>query len=255
VSAAHRSRDSDLEGFHDCASSRKIISSQSSHDDQTCISANAEMDSNEDAKKPGDISAAFVSLSGTLKDAEPLDDRYRVLKNELLGSDEQKKKKWISSWTTLLSMIERKATDTKREGFKYIPTIDYADVKDAAFNWQQLQKSELGNRLKSFSDLYRERGVAVIRNVIPREEILGLKDDLKDYINDNKDHVNGFPVDNKQVFELYWTKAQSCSSTSTHEIGFTVRLISLAWPKGRRNDRQTYHSWAHKYSGFASSVL
>jgi len=135
VSAAHRSRDSDLEGFHDCASSRKIISSQSSHDDQTCISANAEMDSNEDAKKPGDISAAFVSLSGTLKDAEPLDDRYRVLKNELLGSDEQKKKKWISSWTTLLSMIERKATDTKREGFKYIPTIDSTGSSHRSPNW------------------------------------------------------------------------------------------------------------------------
>jgi hypothetical protein len=171
-------------------------------------STTAIIEKDEEAKKPGDISAAFVSLSGVLEDAKPLDDRYRVRKTELLGSDQQTKQKWMSSWATLLRRIRQKAEDTNRERHNYVPTIDYADVKDSAFNWHLPQKAELGDRLNDFSKLYRERGVAVIRNVIPQEEILALKEDLKDYISRNKDLVGGFPADNKQVFELYWTKAQ-----------------------------------------------
>jgi len=46
----------------------------------------------------------------------------------------------------------------------------------------------------------------VIRNVVPDEEATSWKNDLRRYVKENP--VNGFPEEDKQFFQLYWTKSQ-----------------------------------------------
>src|ERR1700748_2903286 len=82
-----------------------------------------------DSKRAGDISDAFVSLSGVLKDAEPLDDRYRLLKEKLLGRTDSSagwtitQEKWSSGWSSLLNQIKEKAVVIQKDRTSYVPTI------------------------------------------------------------------------------------------------------------------------------------
>lgn len=161
-----------------------------------------------EGKQPGDVSHAFKSLSGTLQDAEPLDDRYRMIKEQLLGqnNDSSAKGRWQECWNDLLQTIKNKSIDVEKHGSSYIPTIEFDDIKSNAYQWHQITKNDT---MRKFRDLFRERGVAVIRNVIPAQEVLALKEELKGYISKNSEKVKGFPDGpNKQVYEIYWSKAQ-----------------------------------------------
>jgi len=57
-------------------------------------------------------------------------------------------------------------------------------------------------------DSVRHRGVAVVRNVIPRKEARDLKQRAEEYIAANHSKVKAFPPDNPAVYELYWTPSQ-----------------------------------------------
>ncbi|KAF2668700.1 DUF1479-domain-containing protein [Microthyrium microscopicum] len=172
-----------------------------------------------ESKAPGDISNAFVSLSGTLKDAEPLDDRYHLLKERILSSSSnesqsQTAERWHHNWTTLLSAISAKAPVIQQSGPSYIPTISFTDIQDAAYDWHtdpglsQSSQRSLLDRLSKFHAQYCERGVAVIKGVIEAAEIADMKKELREYIDANRDRVNGFPKDDMQVFEIYWSSTQ-----------------------------------------------
>lgn len=73
-----------------------------------------------------------------------------------------------------------------------IPEIDFKDIDNAS---------------PEFRSEHKKRGVAVIRNVVPQDEALQMKEELKDYIKANP-HTKAFPADNPQVYELYWSPSQ-----------------------------------------------
>jgi hypothetical protein len=73
-----------------------------------------------------------------------------------------------------------------------IPEIDFKDIDNAS---------------PEFRSEHKKRGVAVIRNVIPQEEVLAMKDELREYIKANP-HTKAFPPENPQIFELYWSPSQ-----------------------------------------------
>lgn len=54
----------------------------------------------------------------------------------------------------------------------------------------------------------RRRGTAVIRNVLPRQQALDLKERAREYIAANAERVKAFPPDDPAVYELYWTPSQ-----------------------------------------------
>lgn len=121
-------------------------------------------------KREGTIADAFASLSG--QQFGPLEPRFASVKSALINGHEEAVQ---ASWTRLLSQLQREVKVISQKKSSIIPVIDFRDTDTPS---------------KAFADEYRKRGVAVIRNVIPEEEVLYMKDELKKYIRQNP-HTKG----------------------------------------------------------------
>ena len=138
-------------------------------------------------KKEGDISAAFASLSGM--QFEPLEPRFADVKARLIAGNEQS---LHASWNRLLKALSEEIPLVVEKGSSIIPEIDFRDLDNAS---------------DRFKVEHKKRGVAVIRNVVPEDEALALKEDLRAYIRANP-QTKAFPPENPQVYELYWSPSQ-----------------------------------------------
>ncbi|SMR50805.1 unnamed protein product [Zymoseptoria tritici ST99CH_1E4] len=138
-------------------------------------------------KREGDISDAFASLSG--QQFVPLEPRFADLKAQLIAGHEEA---LYDSWNRLLASLREEIPLIAEQGSRIIPEIDFKDIDHAS---------------PEFRAEHKKRGVAVIRNVIPQQDALGLKDELRAYLQANP-HTKAFPADNPQVYELYWSPAQ-----------------------------------------------
>ncbi|EXJ86542.1 hypothetical protein A1O3_03495 [Capronia epimyces CBS 606.96] len=141
-------------------------------------------------KEAGDISSVFPSLSG--KKPDPLPPRYSNLKRSLIRNNEDAV---TASWHRLLRSLKNEIEEIRLTGWQVIPSIEYKDVVAGTVSGPTL-------------DALRHRGTAVIRNVLPPQEALNLKQQAKEYISANKSKVRAFPPDSPAVYELYWTPAQ-----------------------------------------------
>ena len=116
-------------------------------------------------RRPGDISDAFASLSG--QDFKPLTPEYADLKGRLIKGHENEVRE---SWERLLQELREEIPHIVELGSKVIPEIDFKDI---------------GNAPETFSSELRKRGVAVVRGVVPEDEALQWKEDLREYIRKN----------------------------------------------------------------------
>lgn len=138
-------------------------------------------------KPAGDISSVFPSLSGVA--SAPLQPRFATLKSKFLKGNEEQLQ---ASWDRLIKALKREVEEVSEMGIKAIPTIEYKDIAKAS----PLDIAEI-----------KRRGTVVIRNVVPEEEALQLKADLKDYIRQNP-KAKAFPAASPAVYELYWSPSQ-----------------------------------------------
>jgi len=138
-------------------------------------------------KKEGTIADSFVSLSGL--QFAPLEPRFATIKQELIRGNEDAVQ---ASWNRLLQRLQTETRIITQLGSKVIPEID---------------RKDLDSPDQAFNEEYRKRGVAVIRNVVPQDEALEMKEGLKRYIRANP-QTKAFPADNPQVYELYWSPTQ-----------------------------------------------
>jgi len=116
-------------------------------------------------KRAGDISDAFVSLSG--QKFKPLTPEYADLKSRLIKGHEGEVRE---SWERLLRDLRKEIPLIVELGSKVIPEIDFRDIDNAP---------------ETFSNELRKRGVAVVRNVVPEQEAVEWKEDLRKYIRQN----------------------------------------------------------------------
>jgi len=130
---------------------------------------------------------AFASLSGM--EFKPLEPRFAEIKRQLIAG---KGDALHRSWIRLLASLREEIPLIAKLGSRVVPVIDFKDIDNAS---------------PEFRAEHKKRGVAVIRNVIPRQEALDLKQELREYIAANP-HTKAFPKDSPQVFELYWSPAQ-----------------------------------------------
>lgn len=119
----------------------------------------------EASKRAGDISDAFVSLSG--QKFTPLAPEYADLKGRLIHGHEDAVRE---SWERLLRDLREEIPHIIQTGSKVIPEIDFKDIDNAP---------------EAFSKELRKRGVAVVRDVVPEQEALRWKEDLREYIREN----------------------------------------------------------------------
>jgi hypothetical protein len=123
------------------------------------------MQSSPASQKEGDISDAFISLSGT--EQAPLPDRFRQLKCELVQGNEARIQ---TAWTGLLEDLRRENQTIRRERSSVIPEIRFDDLE---------------NGLDGVMDEVRKRGVVVVRGVVPEDEARAYKTELEEYIRQN----------------------------------------------------------------------
>ncbi|KAF2091222.1 DUF1479-domain-containing protein [Saccharata proteae CBS 121410] len=158
-------------------------------------------------KRAGDISDAFVSLSG--QQFKPLGPEYAALKKRLIAGREDAVR---DSWVRLLRELREEIPYIAELKSKVVPEVRYEDIVK-------------GNVSKDFEREHRKRGVAVVRGVLGKEETLGLKEEIKEYIKANP-HTKAFPADNPQVFELYWSAAQMRARTHPNLLNAQKYLMS-----------------------------
>ncbi|KAF8318653.1 DUF1479-domain-containing protein [Clavulina sp. PMI_390] len=100
----------------------------------------------------------------------------------------------VKAWNEVieqLSSTTERFNATKQEN---IPSIDFSSIAS-------------GNVAKDKLDEIRRCGCVVIRNIADDAQALEWKRLLQEYIDANP-QVEGFPVFNKQFFELYWSRSQ-----------------------------------------------
>lgn len=116
-------------------------------------------------KKEGDISDAFVSLSGARR--PPLPDRFRKLKCDLVRGRERQ---IADSWTRLLRRLRAENEIIAQKGSDVIPQVNFADL-DAG--------------CEGLKEEIRKRGAIVVRGVIPEGEARAYKEGIEDYVKKN----------------------------------------------------------------------
>jgi hypothetical protein len=154
------------------ASTRVITSSKFRPEiaSKACHNVANRMVSTETRKKEGDISSVFMSLNGTAQ--QPLPERYASLKRRLIFGNEDAVRK---SWHRLLKQLETEIKEIKELGPAIVPDIDFSDIQKAPESYKQNLK---------------KTGVTVIRGVVPKNEALKYKADIREYIKNNP-HTKG----------------------------------------------------------------
>lgn len=117
------------------------------------------------AKKEGDISSVFVSLSGTAPVALP--PRFADIKRQLLNGNENAVR---ASWQKLLERLAVENEEVAQKGPDVIPQIEFKDLASAS--------TEFINEVK-------KRGSAVIKGVVPEAEARAYKFNVEEYVKEN----------------------------------------------------------------------
>ncbi|KAM0330671.1 hypothetical protein ACHAQA_003623 [Verticillium albo-atrum] len=141
------------------------------------------------ARKEGDISSVFRSLSGA--DDEALPEKFADLKRALLNRSPSRAA-LHASWDRLLRRLQVETEDIKANKHTIVPEIQFSDLDSPS---------------AAFSESFRKRGVAVVRQVVPEDEARSYKTEVEKYIAANPS-TKAFPPHDPQVFELYWSRSQ-----------------------------------------------
>ncbi|CAE6509581.1 unnamed protein product [Rhizoctonia solani] len=159
-------------------------------------------------KQENDISGAFPSLSGVVHDALP--PRFSQLKKDLLPTTEARDR-LVAGWIDLLGALREGVAELQAKGNDAIPEVSYAEIERGGKSWQ---------------DEVRKRGSIVVKDVVDDAEALGWKQQVLEYVKENP-QVKGFPADNKQIFELYWSRPQVLARSHPNLLKTTQAVLSL----------------------------
>ncbi|BEI82153.1 hypothetical protein CcaverHIS002_0300210 [Cutaneotrichosporon cavernicola] len=156
----------------------------------------------------GDIGSVFASLSGEAE--QPLPARFADLKR-LIAGDEANRARLVSSFRSLTSRLVVAAAEIERLGTNAVPTVSY--------------ESLLARDPATVAAIKRS-GTAVVQGVVPRTEAEAWLQQVEAYVAANP-QVRGFPADDKQVFEIYWSKPQLAARGHQRSLAAQRALLSL----------------------------
>lgn len=159
------------------------------------------------------LTAGFPSLRG--QTVGPLKDQYYVdIQKRLINGREESIQK---SWDRLLPVLSQEVKHIRKHGNKVVPDIDFRDLIENDDGQVQFP-DHIAQEVK-------KRGTMIIRNVIPRNEALEIRDELSEYIKTN--NAKGFPPESPTIYELYWSKAQVKGRTHPNSLKLQQALESL----------------------------
>lgn len=173
------------------------------------------------SKGEGTIASVFATLSGgSLDDALPA--RFSDLKKKILagtrpGDETRIRDHLEKSWRDLLPALAEEMQDIRVRKQSVFPAIEYPH--DGVQN--SLKEALSPQTIQNI----KKRGAMVVKNVISEEKVLQWKEDIREYASRNK--ARGFPEDNPQVFELYWSKAQVAARSHPALLDASRTILSL----------------------------
>ncbi|KAE8141269.1 DUF1479 domain protein [Aspergillus pseudotamarii] len=159
-------------------------------------------------KATGNIGDSFASLSGA--QGSPLPDRFRQLKCDLV---KDKEKDIVDSWFRLLRQIAVENNVIVNMRSDVIPSIEF---------------SQFESDCEEMRDEIKKRGVVVVRGVIPEHEARAYKEEIEEYVRKNP-HTRGFPQNDPQVYELYWSAPQLKARSHPSLLKVQRLLMSFIW--------------------------
>ncbi|KAI0339923.1 DUF1479-domain-containing protein [Trametopsis cervina] len=121
----------------------------------------------------------------------PLPPRFIELKKEIAGSHPDFEKRVTAAWADLLKELKTGTDEIAAQGSEIVPQVDFSEL-------DTISESTRANIVR--------RGCVVIRNVVPDKEATSWRVELQQYVKENP--VEGFPEEDKQFFQLYWTRPQ-----------------------------------------------
>jgi len=102
-----------------------------------------------------------------------------------------------AAWRRLETALSHEVAEIKARGSSIIPCVDYSEIAGNG-----------GEFPDAVAEAVRRRGCVVVRNVLSEATALSMKAQTKEYIAKNQELLSGFPKDNPQVWEVYWSKPQ-----------------------------------------------
>ncbi|KAG2202535.1 hypothetical protein INT47_012529 [Mucor saturninus] len=161
-------------------------------------------------KPKGDISSVFSHLGGK---GIGLDPSFLTLKQEIAPKDPAILN---NAYQRLLTSFQKESVEIKEKGSSVIPQVSFADIQ-----------SNGGQFPPSIAEEIRKRGCVVIRNVVSREEAQGYKQQIKEYIGQHAKDLGGFPTNDPQVWEVYWSRSQVAARSHPNFNTATLALNKI----------------------------
>ncbi|KAG6853314.1 hypothetical protein C0991_005240 [Blastosporella zonata] len=125
-------------------------------------------------------------------ESDPLPARFSDLKREIAASYPDFQKHATKAWGEIIAQLKVVTESIAQAGSDYIPQINFADLSNLGA--EEIEK-------------IKRRGTIVIRDVVPDEDAMRWKVQLKEFTKANPEAI-GIPENDKQFFMLYWTKPQ-----------------------------------------------
>ncbi|KAH7002350.1 hypothetical protein EDB80DRAFT_752638 [Ilyonectria destructans] len=171
------------------------------------------------SKKEGDISDAFVSLSGV--ERPPLPYRFRQLKCDIVRGREGAIKQ---SWVKLLRQLRKENDIIAAKGPAVVPQVEFNDL-------------EAG--IEGLKGEIQKRGAVVVKGVIPEAEARAYKEEIEEYVKKNPS-TRAFPQHDPQVYELYWSAPQLKARSHPSFLHVQRQLMSSLWNKSSPTSRISF---------------
>ncbi|TYJ59146.1 hypothetical protein B9479_000135 [Cryptococcus floricola] len=176
---------------------------------QTQVAPSAVERKHRKEREEGDISSVFSSLSG--EEEKTLPPRFAELKRGIIG-DEANQQRLVASWGRLTQHLARVAHKIESGQQDCIPETTYDEF--------------INHRTPGLEQRIKTCGSVIIRDVVDEQTALNWLADLKSYIDLNPS-VKGFPENDKQVFELYWSKSQLSARSHPRAMAVQRALLGL----------------------------
>jgi hypothetical protein len=165
---------------------------------------------NKRIKPKGDISSVFSHLGGK---ETVLDSGLLQLKKEIAPKDPAV---LDQAYQRLMDSFAEETPEIKAKGSSIIPQVTMEDIQ-----------ANNGQFPPAIAAQIKNRGCVVIRNVIPELEARGYKDQIQQYIGRHAGEIEGFPKNDPQVWEVYWSHSQVAARSHPRFDMATLALNKL----------------------------
>lgn len=131
------------------------------------------------------------SIFAEITEALPLPSRFARIKQGLIAGKEDQIK---ASWVRLLVKLKAEIDIVANNGPDIFPSIEFDHLKK-------------GSETAEFSAQLKERGVGVIRGVIPQDVAAQWKAETNQYLEEDP-RIQRHPWDDPHLYGIYWSPAQ-----------------------------------------------